>query len=118
MLLPVSPLMRVERIATSDAAGGTMTLSGLLYRPDRVGDPPRVSIASAAPEPGAAAGGIAIDVVAGFGASPEDVPAPLRQAIRLLVARWFENRGDGSRSDAPLPPDIAALVTPYRRARL
>jgi hypothetical protein len=37
--------------------------------------------------------------------------------VRLLVGRWFENRGDAL-DDAPMPPDVAALVAPYRRLRL
>ena len=41
-----------------------------------------------------AVSGISLDVEAGFGSSPEDVPEPLRLAIKMLVARWFENRGD------------------------
>ena len=33
----------------------------------------------------------------------------------MLVARWFENRGDAA-ADLALPADVAALVAPYRRA--
>jgi uncharacterized phiE125 gp8 family phage protein len=76
-----------------------------------------VTVAAAAPEPGLPAEGIHLDVVVGFGQAGSDVPAPLVQAIRLLVARWFENRGDAPAGTA-LPPDVAALVAPYRRARL
>jgi uncharacterized phiE125 gp8 family phage protein len=117
VLLPVSPLISVARVRIYDAAGAGTDLAASLYRADPVADPPRVIVEAAAPDPGRAFHGIEIDVVAGFGAAAVDVPAPLVQAIRLLVARWFENRGD-SPADAPLPPDIAALVAPYRRARL
>jgi uncharacterized phiE125 gp8 family phage protein len=44
------------------------------------------------------------------------VPADLRQAVRLLVAHWYENRGliaVGS-GIAVLPQTVAALITPYR----
>ena len=47
-------------------------------------------------------------------------PRPLRQAMRLLVARWYENRGDVE-ADADMartPAAVAALVAPYRRVRL
>ena len=80
------------------------------------GDPPRLIVDPRAPEPGRAWGGVVIEVRAGFGASPESVPEPLRQAIRLLVARWFENRGDAASS--LLPPDVQALIAPFRRMRL
>ena len=46
-------------------------------------------------------------------------PALLRQAVLRLACRWFEHRGDVvSRDAARLPAEIAALVAPFRRARL
>jgi hypothetical protein len=45
------------------------------------------------------------------------VPEPLRLAVKILVARWFENRGDIA-GEQILPPDALALLTPFRRARL
>ena len=70
----------------------------------------------AMPVPTRIAVGIEIDITAGFGDTAADVPEPLRQAIRLLVAHWYENRGlvaAGSQSTA-LPVTVAALVAPYR----
>jgi uncharacterized phiE125 gp8 family phage protein len=114
--LPLSPLIRVERVRVFDAAGAPMDLAPLLYRAEGASDPPRVAVSAAAAEPGLPAEGIHLDVAVGFGPAAADVPAPLAQAIRLLVARWFENRGDAP--GTALPPDVAALVAPYRRARL
>ncbi len=37
--------------------------------------------------------GVEIDIVAGYGVSSIDVPAPLRQAVMVLVASWYERRG-------------------------
>ena len=45
------------------------------------------------------------------------MPAPLRLAIRMLVARWFENRGD-ILGEQTLPPEVQTLLAPYRRTRL
>ena len=117
VLLPLSPLIRVERVRVYDRSGVGPDLAAALYRADRTSDPPRVVAESGAPEPGLSAQGIEIDVAVGFGPAAADVPAPLAQAVRMLVARWFENRGDAA-ADAPLPPDIAALIAPYRRMRL
>ena len=67
-----------------------------------------------------AAGGIEIDLSAGWGATVDAAPAPLVQAIRLLAAHWFENRGDGppQTETASLPLDVAALIAPFRRLRM
>lgn len=54
---------------------------------------------------------VEIDFRAGYGVSPDAVPAPLRQALLLIVARGFEHR-DGSVGTMPMMVD--ALTMPYR----
>ena len=71
----------------------------------------------ALPAPGRVAAGIELDVTTGFGDAAIDVPEPLRQAIRLLVAHWYENRGLVG-SGAVLPQTVAALLAPYRMLSL
>ena len=52
------------------------------------------------PAPGRDAAGIEIDVSVGYGDAASDMPEALRQAIRMLVAHWYENRGlDRARPD-------------------
>jgi uncharacterized phiE125 gp8 family phage protein len=68
----------------------------------------------ALPAPGRCALGIEIDVVAGYSATANDVPEPLRQAIRLLIAHWYENRGLAAAGQSLLPETVAALLAPYR----
>ncbi|MGQ4272459.1 head-tail connector protein [Terrihabitans sp. B22-R8] len=61
-------------------------------------------------------GGIEVDVEAGFGPAAA-VPPDLAQAMRLLVAHWYEHRtlepGDGS-----WPLAAAVLIASERRLRL
>ncbi|MDE1151402.1 MAG: head-tail connector protein [Micavibrio sp.] len=57
--------------------------------------------------------GIVIDYTAGFGDGAEDVPALLRQGIRQLTARLYEQRGDGA-MEALLPSGAASLFQPFR----
>ncbi len=116
--LPLSPLIRVDRVRVFDASGAPSDVSAALYRVEASSDPPRLIVDATAPEPGLAAQGIALDVVVGFGASAGDVPATLRQAVRVLVARWFEHRGDEIDEAAPLPSTLELLVARHRRARL
>jgi uncharacterized phiE125 gp8 family phage protein len=70
-------------------------------------------------QPGRAFAGIEIDVSVGFG-DADDVPAPLRQAMRLLVAHWYENRRIAANAGeaATLPATVAALIAPYRMMSL
>jgi uncharacterized phiE125 gp8 family phage protein len=67
------------------------------------------------PMPTRIAAGIEIDIAAGFGDAASDVPEPLRQAIRLLVAHWHESRAALAGAEAaPMPPNASALIAPYR----
>jgi uncharacterized phiE125 gp8 family phage protein len=70
------------------------------------------------PAPGRARGGIEIDVRLGFGEFANEVPEPLRLALRQLVAFWFENRGDAAIVERGLPASVRALLKPFRRVRL
>jgi uncharacterized phiE125 gp8 family phage protein len=76
-------------------------------------------IPCALPMPTRIAAGIELDFTAGFGDAASDVPEPLRQAIRFLVAHWHENRAVVAGAEvAPVPPNAAALMGPYRRLAL
>ena len=66
-------------------------------------------------QPGRSAAGIELDVTVGYGDAASDVPEPLRQAVRLLVAHWYENRGLATTASVTvLPATVAALLAPYR----
>lgn len=54
---------------------------------------------------------VTMRVVLGYGPNPEDVPQPLRHAIKLLVAQLYANRGE---IDAELPSAITHLIEPFR----
>jgi uncharacterized phiE125 gp8 family phage protein len=114
---PVSPVSAVVEARVVNAAGEFGAVAANALRLVEASDPPRVALAADVPDPAVAQGGIRIDLQAGFGNEPGDVPEPLRLAIKMLVARWFENRGD-ILGEQTLPPEVQALIAPYRRARL
>ena len=69
----------------------------------------------AVPMPTRIAAGIEFDIAVGFGDAAGDVPEPIRQAIRILVAHWHENRAIvAGAAVAPVPSNAAALIAPYR----
>ena len=115
--LPFAPILSVDAVRLVPRSGAAVSFGSDLYRIDLAGDPARLllDLATARPQ---LADGLEIDLTAGFGPGPASVPEPLRLAIRRLVARWFENRGDGVAPAGPLEPDIAALIAPFARPRL
>jgi uncharacterized phiE125 gp8 family phage protein len=116
--LPVSPVLSLARLARLDPDGTLAPLDDGLAVLDPVpSDPPRLRFA--APRPALAPGALAIEVVAGYGATADAVPPPLTEAVRRLVARAYEHRGDAAPDDpAALDAEIAALVGPYRALHL
>ena len=70
----------------------------------------------APPAPGRVAGGIELDIEAGYGDAPADVPGDLRQAINGLVAHWYENRGliAAGQPGGILPGAAATMLAPHR----
>ncbi len=74
-------------------------------------------------------GGIQFDLACGYG-DAENVPAPLRHAILMLVAYWYEHRS-ATESDAPrskrfdslmltglVPDSVPALIAPFKVYKL
>jgi len=107
--LPKTPVSAVTAITLDGTA-----LAETAYKVDL--PTARIEICGAA-QPEACIAGIHIDFTAGFGDSLDDVPAPLRQGIRQLAARFFENRGEGLDTALQLS-GAASLFQPYRRMRL
>jgi uncharacterized phiE125 gp8 family phage protein len=115
-VVPV-PLRQVTAARIYLQDGSTQTIDPAVFTADKAAAPAIISFAPCSlPAPGRTVGGIEIDVEAGYGAAPANVPAPLCQAIRLIVAHWYENRGliaIGS-NVIVLPVPVAALIAPYR----
>jgi uncharacterized phiE125 gp8 family phage protein len=64
--------------------------------------------------------GLEIDFTAGFGEAGTDVPDPLKRAILLLVAHWYEFRAGYGPADQPVsyPAGFDRIVAGYRAGRL
>jgi uncharacterized phiE125 gp8 family phage protein len=118
IVLKRGPLFSVVAARVFDAAGNAITVDPETFALDKA------SAAIAAPPwslpvPGRSAAGIEIDVVLGFGSTAASVPEPLRQAVRLLLTHWYENRGLGAPNEgAAALAGLSALVAPYRALSL
>ena len=114
--LPISPVASLVAARIFPASGAATELDLARTSVDLASRPPRVYFAER-PPPGRALGGIEIDFAAGFG-DPADVPEPFLQAIRHLVAHWYENRAVAAEDTGPLPLAVTALLAPHRALRV
>ena len=119
--MPKAPLVSVNAVTLfDDADQGTVWPAGN-YFVDLASSPGRLVLrnAASAPSPQRSASGLQIDFTCGYGAGQGDVPAPLRQAVLMLAAHYFENREVmGEAGAQSLPMGVHALIAPYRIMRL
>ncbi len=119
--LPILPVQAVGAVTLHDAGGGSTALEASDYAVDVLSAPARLVLKGASPSVVARElNAFEIAFTAGYGDAATDVPAPIRHALTLLVAHWFERRepvvlGVGAQE---VPTTIAGLLLPYRRVRL
>ncbi len=126
--LPVSPITEIENLRTYSAEDDASTIDPAHYYSDLAGSPQRLILRGSRIwlKPGRIANGIEIEVTAGFGPDGNDVPGPLRTAMLLLIAHWYENRQPGCSGTGTGTSAVAGVVTgriqsllsPYKRVRL
>ncbi len=114
--IAVAPLISVEAVTVYDAAGDPHVVDDGDYEVDTVAVPGRLVLSAVVPIATRHFNAIEVEVTAGYGASSIDVPGPLRQAIMMLVAHWYEHRGVvGHDNSGAVPPvGFEALIAPYR----
>ena len=114
-------MQAVGSVKLHDAAGGSATIDTDAYDVDALSEPARLVLKGALPSAvPRALNAYEVSFTGGYGDQPEDVPQPIRQALLLLVAHWFERREPVVLSAAPqeVPATVAGLLLPYRRLRL
>jgi uncharacterized phiE125 gp8 family phage protein len=124
--LPLRPVQSIAAVRLYDSTGAATTIAPATYLLDGSGSPARLVRQGAPispnawPSPGRIANGIEIAFVAGYGSAAADVPAPIRHAILLLVAHWYEHRApvEPGAQPAPVPDMVSDLLAPYRTVRL
>lgn len=91
------------------------------YAVDALSAPARLVLKSATPSVVTRSfNAFEVAFTAGYGDDAADVPEPIRHAILLLVAHWFERREPVELGAGPqeVPAIVAGLLHPYRRVRL
>ncbi len=116
--LRLPPIQSIVSIKYRDKDGYLQTLGSSKYKLHGAAswDP------YAAPAPGETwpetmpcANAVQVEFIAGYGDTLADVPAPLLQAIRQIVAEWYETReGLAWSTPVELPHGVKSLVQPFR----
>ena len=102
--VPRPPLQSVTQILTYDDADVSTVYSSTKYLVDTKSEPGRIYLRDGAetPAPTRVALGIQIDIIAGFGNDPSDIPEGIRKGILLMAAFLHRHRGE-------CPPEVAAV---------
>lgn len=117
VLLPVSPAVTIDAVSVIDAAGVPQAIQQQLYE-FAPGSPGRLRRAGPWPVPGVGVDGVHIDFTAGY-ADAASVPEPLKQAVKMLAAYFFETRETAGEARVyAVPQAVDALIAPYRRVQL
>lgn len=117
---PLRPVQAVASVTVRALDGSPAIVAPDTYLLDGHALPPRLVPNAAWPVPGRRAAGIEIAFTAGIGSAAADVPAPIRHAILLLVAHWYEHRDPleiGSPA-AAIPPAVSEILKPFSEVRL
>jgi uncharacterized phiE125 gp8 family phage protein len=114
--LPYSPVSSVTSIYTYDDAGTATEFDSDKYYVDTASNPSRVVLKNGETWPSALRVGNAVEItyVAGYGASPANIPEPIRLALYQFIAFNYEHRGESEGAPVMLPSSIDDLLHPYR----
>jgi len=119
--LPLVPVQAVSAVTVHDVDGGASVMDPGDYAVDVLSEPARLVLKGAVPSVVTRAfNGFEVAFTVGYGDAGADVPAPIRHAVTLLVAHWFERREPVVLGAGPqeVPATVAGLLQPYRRVRL
>ncbi|MDQ0509744.1 head-tail connector protein [Ancylobacter amanitiformis] len=116
--VPVNPLREIVAAHVVEEAGTEVEVPLSAFTANMARLPGLIRVdRSAVPAPGRSVAGIAIDVIAGHGPDADHVPSPLIEAVRLVLAHFYEHR-DVPGPGAAFPASLDALVAPFRVTRL
>ncbi len=117
VILPLSPMTSIDVVTVIDTAGAPQILAAALYE-TAPGSPGRLRPAGPWPNPGPRLNGVQIDFTVGY-ANAAATPEPLKQAVKILAAHFFQAREVAQEERLySVPQSVDALIAPYREVRL
>jgi len=116
--LPFAPVQYTEWVRLWDSANNGIVLSVTAYFTDAIGEPARVFLKDIPAATLRRYNAVEIAFTCGYGAAGTNVPEPIRQAVKLLAAHWYENRiavaDAGQTRFEELPLGVQYLLASYR----
>lgn len=114
--LPMPPLASVQSVQYRNTDGQWVTMSAQDYQVDLANEPGFLVTAPGAtwPEVGEGINGVLVNFTAGYGATGDNVPAPIRHWILLALSDLYQHRSRSS--DKPAVPQNFAdgLLDTYK----
>jgi len=116
LMLETWPVESIEAVTVYDGDGNATLLEDSAYRLDKSHAP--AALIFSAPPQGVVA--FEVDLRAGYGATLEELPADLVQAVRLLASHWYEFRGATTpdMADSFIPKGLETLIRSKRGRKL
>jgi uncharacterized phiE125 gp8 family phage protein len=111
--LPRSPVISIESIICYDENGTAYTLNLFDFSIDLQSEPARIALKSSKAWPAVTFrefSALVIQYKAGYGATSESVPEPIKDAILIYVSHQYNNRA----SETELPQAFYDLLKPNR----
>lgn len=115
--LPMAPVLSVEAVGIEDADGRLTPLPEESWRLVPDDQRPAIIPTGVCLPHVPRLGTVVVRFNAGFGPHWDDVPADLAQAVLMLAAQYYEDRGCSVGANA-MPFGVAALIERWRSVRL
>lgn len=111
ILLPWPSLVSVESVTYTDENSVAQTVAAADYVVSTFDEPGRVTLAYGKSWPSTLEqiNAVRVDYTAGYGVAASSVPESIKQAMRMLIAHWYQNR-EATDSAATLPKAIDFAV--------
>jgi uncharacterized phiE125 gp8 family phage protein len=105
-------LIEVETLEYYNDSETLTTLSSSAYWTDTHSEIPRIRVKESWPSTYDRPNAVVITYTAGYGDEPSNIPGPLIEAVKRIVASMYEHRGDEKGFDI-IPDTAMALIQPY-----
>ncbi|MEM9577234.1 MAG: head-tail connector protein [Pseudomonadota bacterium] len=116
--LPLAPIREITRVAMVDRSGTQTEIPNTSYWLEEDSQRPRLRAAGTSLPQIPNGGSVVVEFEAGFGATWDDTPPDLKQAVLMLAAHYYEYRHEMPFGDGAMPFGVASLIERYKVMRL